>query len=188
MTTAEESTKPTTHFVQSLYGLGSGPRAELKRALLAEDPSLHTPIYRYVEPYLGDLTGWKRQAYYLVATLFGFCEKEDEKRPRVELPQAVRLYERNDQPPGDEMSSVEKRFLALLDSDTDELPYRLRQTVRMITTGAARIAQPLDWNQLLTDLLKWHYSNRTTQTKWARNYYLTTSKDKNEEDTDERTA
>lgn len=188
MTTTDLETTPTTYFAQSLYKLGTGPRAELKRALLAEDPSLHTPIYRYVEPYVGNHGGWKRKAYYLVAALYGFCGKEDEKGHRLGLPEAVRIYERSDQAPGDEMSSVEKRFLALLDSDTAELPHRLRQTLRMITTGASRVSQPLDWNQILNDLLKWNYSSRTTQTKWARNFYQNLPKPKIEEDTDEGTA
>jgi CRISPR system Cascade subunit CasB len=172
--TTESKTTRAERFAYRLYALDNGARAELKRALLQEDPSLYPPIFRYVEPYAPESSG-ARKAYYLVASLFGSTEREHESEgdpPRLQFAGAVRRYEfQSKGEGGDDISSIEKRFLALLDADIDELPYRLRQIIKMITSGQYRVSQPLDWASLTDDLIRWNSPYRTSQTKWAKQFY-----------------
>ena len=157
--------------------IDSGVQAQLRRALLEDDPSQYPPIFHLVEPHIpNDSTEAVRKAYYLVASLFGLAEKEhdaEELRPRIKLAQAISRYNYKDEAGDDGLSPTERRFLALLDADRDELPYRLRQIVRMLTTGSERISQPLDWAGLLKDLKYWNSSNRSVQTRWAKEFYRT---------------
>jgi CRISPR type I-E-associated protein CasB/Cse2 len=63
--------------------------------------------------------------------------------------------------------SVEKRLVALLDSEREDLPGRLRQAVSLL--GAHKVA--LDWGQLLTDLRRWDQPSRLVQRDWARRFW-----------------
>lgn len=185
--TTETATPVENPFIARLLKLDAGQRAELRRALQLDDPSLHPPIFRYVEPFVAGQSNTGRRAHYLVASLFGMIEKElgaEERRPRITLAKAIRRYDlktRSDS--GEEISPMERRFLALLDSDNEELPHRLRQTLRMLTSGQDRITQPLDWADLLEGLKSWNSDYRTTQTKWARDFYQSNNDSKSEEET-----
>lgn len=63
----------------------------------------------------------------------------------------------------------EKRFLDLLDTDADRLPYRLRQAIALL----ARDEVGLDWVLLIHDLRHWSDSDRWVQKKWARGFWAT---------------
>jgi CRISPR system Cascade subunit CasB len=63
--------------------------------------------------------------------------------------------------------SVEKRFVALLDSDREDLGGRLRQAVSLLRSKDI----PLDWGQLLTDLRGWAWPSRRVQREWARAFW-----------------
>ena len=75
--------------------------------------------------------------------------------------------------PGANVESLERRFAILLDADYDartgegELPFRLRQTVKLIVSSGAGI----DWPQLLSDLRGWNDPNKTVQKRWAKHFY-----------------
>ena len=82
-------------------------------------------------------------------------------------------------------SSTERRFIALLDADTDELPHRLRQMVALLKE------QTVDFDALLSDLLRWQFSGKRTQNQWARQFYRTLNKDTDlpqEPETEEESA
>ncbi|WP_114312726.1 type I-E CRISPR-associated protein Cse2/CasB [Thermus caldifontis] len=133
-------------------------RAVLRRSL-AFDPGGYPPAMPYVEPFLqktGD-DGWRREAYYLVAGLFAL--KDGEHREGRTLARA--LWEAKQARQSD---SQEKRFLALLDADRDQIAHRLRQAVGLVE-GA------LDFAQLLEDLLRWFDPRRRVQARWAREFY-----------------
>lgn len=173
-TNAERKFEKEHRFVSSLFRLGNGPRAELKRALQQERPDRYTPIFRYVENHVPRKATSERSMYYLVGALFGLVEKDEEPaNTPLPLARAIRRYEADQEAPGDEVSSTEKRFLALLDADEHELPHRLRQMVKMITSGSNRLSHQLDWAQLLYDLVRWNRPNRPTQTDWAKDFYNT---------------
>jgi len=71
--------------------------------------------------------------------------------------------------------SVEKRFLALLDADRDQIAFRLRQAVGLVEGG-------LDFARLLDDLLDWFHQNRRVQARWAKEYYGAKEQDLEEEE------
>ncbi|MER3603460.1 MAG: type I-E CRISPR-associated protein Cse2/CasB [Thermus sp.] len=129
-------------------------RAALRRSL-AFDPGAYPPVFPYVEPFIGGEDGWRREVLYLVAGLYAL--KDGEHQPGRTLALALReLWEKR--------QSVEGRFLALLDADRDELPFRLRQAAGMVEGG-------IDFSALTRDLLDWFHPDRYRQAKWAREFY-----------------
>jgi CRISPR system Cascade subunit CasB len=62
-------------------------------------------------------------------------------------------------------TSTERRFINLLDADTDQLPHRLRQMIALLKD------QPIDFDALLKGLLYWNDDEKRTQNTWARDFY-----------------
>lgn len=80
----------------------------------------------------------------------------------------------------DEKQQREKRFTDLLDTDADDLPYKLRQAVTLIRgTG-------LDWAALMTHLTHRDHIDKWVQKTWARGYWSAPATD-DEPDDDETT-
>ena len=77
--------------------------------------------------------------------------------------------------PGASEESLERRFAILLDADFDpregtgELPFRLRQTVKLVLSKEGRI----DWPRLLSDLRQWNHPDKYVQKHWAKDFYTT---------------
>ena len=69
-----------------------------------------------------------------------------------------------DQSAGD---GVERRFVALLNSDEEDLPGRLRHAVGLLKSKDI----PVDWRQLLSDLLRWEYADRQVHRRWSRDFW-----------------
>ena len=67
----------------------------------------------------------------------------------------------------DEKQQREKRFIDLLDTDREELPYKLRQAITLI----GRDGVGLDWVRLIQDLDRWGGPNRRVQQDWARGFW-----------------
>lgn len=172
--------------------------ARLRRGL-AEVGQQVVPV---VEGFLGRIQseredGWERTCYYLVAGLWASSvswsdlkdrsEAEEEEEPTQAEEQPVeagyrrtlgyamaQLYLARKQPP-----SIEGRFVALLDANEEELPYRLRQMVRLLKTeDGIRI----HWAELLRDLLAWNRERKPVQQKWARAFYRAVSRETAEEE------
>jgi CRISPR system Cascade subunit CasB len=74
-------------------------------------------------------------------------------------------------------SSTARRFGILLDADYDirdggELPFRLRQTVRLVLSQAKSAGQCwINWPQLIQDLQHWNHPDKYVQKKWAKEFY-----------------
>lgn len=147
-----------TRFVERLNALDPGNRARLKRhagKTLDEAPKVLTLFYRLlpesVEPY-------HEAPFFLVATLFPLAVATE----KGNLGDALRAL-RND----DNAAGLDRRFEILLDADAQQLPYRLRQMVRML----AAQGYPVPWAQLLADLTVWEHPARPVQRAWARRYF-----------------
>lgn len=170
--------------------------ARLRRAL-GELDQVVVPV---VEGFLTRLpkeseNPWARTVYYLVAGLWAstvsstelerFREGPEEEpeatseesaaRPSAEaryrrtLGHAIaQLYLARDQ-----AKSIEQRFIALLDADEEQLPYRLRQMVRLLKSEEI----PIYWAELLRDLLAWNLDRKPVQQRWARAFYRTIAKE-----------
>jgi CRISPR system Cascade subunit CasB len=145
-------------------------RAVLRRSL-AFDPGQHIPAFPYVEPFLqGEEPGWHRDMHYLVAALWAAHWREGQPRTKIKIAVAVGLHdkERRDKLNPKERSkptSTEKRFISLLDADEDQLAHRLRQMIALLGE------QPIDFESLLDDLLRWNSESKRTQNAWARDFY-----------------
>lgn len=158
-------------FVQYLEGLKKekrvwvAARAALRRSL-AFPPGTYPPAMPYVEPFVKDEEGWRREAYYLVAGLYALKNGEHEEGRT--LARAMRECMRVR-----ESASVERRFLALLDADRDQIAFRLRQAMGLVEGG-------VDFARLLDHLLHWFSPERWVQAQWAREFYGAVSEETQE--------
>jgi CRISPR system Cascade subunit CasB len=67
----------------------------------------------------------------------------------------------------DNQNGLDRRVEALLDADDAQLPFRLRQAVRLLASNGV----PVDWSRLLNDLLYWTHPERFVQRRWASSYF-----------------
>jgi CRISPR system Cascade subunit CasB len=67
----------------------------------------------------------------------------------------------------DDKRRRERRFIDLLDTDAEELPYKLRQAVTLI----ARDRVGIDWVLLIRHLARWDHPDRWVQKQWARGFW-----------------
>jgi CRISPR system Cascade subunit CasB len=146
--------------LEEMAARDSKVRAVLKRSLSFE-PGTYPPAFPFVETRLGaECSYWKRAAYYLVAGLWAL-QKKDGQKTKQTLPTACgSLYLASDNSP-----STEKRFVALLDSDEEQLPNRLRRMVSLLKEHM------IDFDALLSDIVSWNNPKRVVQVKWAREFY-----------------
>lgn len=147
-------------FLEWLTSLQTGTswtpaRAALRRSL-AFPLGAYPPAMPYVEPFVRE-EGWGREAHYLVAGLFALMDGAHQSGRSFAQALWAAGKERDSK-------SVEKRFLALLDADRDQIAFRLRQAVGLVEGG-------LDFARLLEDLLDWFHPNRRVQARWAREFY-----------------
>lgn len=138
-------------------------RAILKRSL-AFDPGTYPPAFPYVEYRLSsDDYNWKRTVYYLISGVWALHWRERTEKSSLSFPEACRkLYFDKD-----ESTSIERRFITLLDSDEDQLAYRLRQMISLLKDYA------IDFNLLQNDLISWNHPEKFVQIKWAKVFYQT---------------
>lgn len=180
-------------FIRRLEGLDNGAVAELRRSL-GFSPGTHHRAFPAVEPFVRNREGWPREAHYLLAGLWASVNTASARAARqpadVSAPAEAaaspaddaatplaadagavprnlghaigRLYNDRGKPP-----SIERRFIALLDADDEQLPDRLRQIVRLLDSDEI----PIAWPQLLIDLLDWRRDDRRVQQRWARAFY-----------------
>jgi CRISPR type I-E-associated protein CasB/Cse2 len=69
----------------------------------------------------------------------------------------------------DPPANVERRFLALLASDKDELPDALRQAVTLLKSKSV----PVNWFQLAHDVQRWQFDEGRDQVRknWSRSFW-----------------
>lgn len=138
------------------------------RRSLSFEPGQYIPAFPIVEPLLQGATGSRRATMYLVAGLWSTSQRRTEGAS-VPLATALRTVSAR-RGSGEATSSTDLRFTALLDSDREELPYRLRQAVSLI--NAEQIS--IDWCSLLADLFAWDAESRFVQQQWASRYWQAT--------------
>ncbi len=145
-------------FFGRLGRLDAGGRARLKRAAgqgLAESRGSLGLFYSVLP---AGIPAHDEETYFLAATLFPIADGGGQG----DLGAALRRA-RNDR----NAKGVDRRMHILLDSDADQLPFRLRQTVTFLQSCRVRV----DWPRLLDDLLHWRSPRRHVQRRWARSYY-----------------
>ena len=114
-------------FMEWLEGLNKKDtkvRAVLRRSL-AFDPGRFPPAYPYVEPFVkNEENSWRREMYYLVAGLWAAHWTEGQTGQPMSLGKACAAYQA-----AVGSSSAERRFITMLNADSDQLPYRMRQMI-----------------------------------------------------------
>lgn len=149
-------------FLKRLRALDAGDRAKLKRdagKTLAEAQSLGL-FYRLL-PY--GLYPAQEETYFLVATLYPLAEEGHEGT----LGDALRRARTPKNAKG-----LNRRVEILLDSDATQLPFRLRQAIRLLKSNEVKV----NWQRLLEDLLQWDHPQRFVQKQWARAYFALSEK------------
>ena len=147
-------------WLESLNERDTRVRAELRRSL-AFAPGAFPAAFAYVEPFLKeDTTNWRREVHYLVAALWAAHWKEGRPGPALPLGTVAAMHQLKSG-----SASTERRFIALLDADPEQLPHRLRQMIALLKE------ETIDFDALLDDLLRWQDERKRTQNAWARDFY-----------------
>lgn len=140
--------------------------AALRRGL-GKSPGEAVEAHRYVLRF--DPEPWDEWAYYLVAGLFAlhpvsWSSQEDNKR-LTNLGASFAWMKGKPEASSD--SSIERRFVALLDCHGDDLAEHLRHAISLLRAKDI----PVDWLQLLRDLRNWNHEDRFVQRNWARAFW-----------------
>ena len=162
-------------WLENLNSKDTKVRAVLKRSL-AFDPGSYVPAYPYVEPFVkGEASEWRRSVVYLVAGLWAAHWRADRTGSPVSVAYACARYQI-----ASGSTSIERRFITLLDSDKDQLPHRLRQMIALLKE------YPIDFEALLKSLLSWSDEHKRRQNEWARDFYRALDSEKTSEHTIEQ--
>lgn len=166
-------------FVRNLARLDDGERARLKRNAgksLSESRQVQLLFYSKVLPH-GISSEQQENLYFLIATLYPFDreqrerdrgaaekhsgEAEERTLPALTLGNSLRHARTEENRPG-----LDRRFARLLDADSEQLPFQLRQAIKLLADEHRYI----NWAQLTRDVLAWSHSSRYVQRRWARDY------------------
>lgn len=170
-------------FIEYLRGLVEREELAALAALrrgLGKEPGAAPEMYPYVVPFLPERSTIYHEApYYLVAALFAWHQQDwpsdDSYRSNLGASLArlrwEQARERGDGAP-EQGDSTERRFVALLSSTRDDLPYHLRQMIGLLRTKEVRV----NWLQLLYDIRFWD-DDRSVQRRWASAFWGQTATD-----------
>ena len=166
------------HNKQRSDGAARAALAELRRSAL--DPSRRYHALGIVGDLIpGDVRGSRLDAYLLTAELFAVYAAGGTDMPDLsQLPQrqttlgaSARLVNaRKKNQKGDFVdvnNGITRRFETLLVLPIEDLPDELRRFLRLLRSKNA----PVDFYQLLRDLLRWNDFDRRVQQTWARHYW-----------------
>lgn len=144
--------------------------AALRRGL-GKTPGTVTEMFPYVMPFIRETMSLRRQDdYFLVASLFAshqlvWTSTEGSTRDST-MGTSFRWLRATV-----ETSSIEQRFVALLNAEREDLPEHLRHAVSLLKAHEI----PVNWAQLLRDLSGWDWESRSVQRAWAQGFWRVTS-------------
>ncbi len=122
-------------------------------------------VFPFVTRYAGI---YEEEDFALVGSLFALhSEKnwlsEDKEKSKRNFGASLRWFV------GESSAEVstERRFVALLNCDREDLATHLRQAVSLLKSKEI----PVDWLQLLQDVRHWNNETRFVQKKWARSFW-----------------
>jgi CRISPR system Cascade subunit CasB len=152
-------------YLANLQDRDRRPLAELRRSL-SFAPGTYPPAYPYVERFVGrqdHANDSSRLALYLVAGLYATHPELSDNSLAYALGQLMSLRESD---------SIEKRFIALLSADAENVHYYLRQIVSLLAADGLGV----NYAALLNDLRVWlnpHGGDQRDRIRqrWARDFY-----------------
>jgi CRISPR system Cascade subunit CasB len=150
-------------FVAALERLDQAGRARLRRnaGRSLDEARDGLAVFYQILPY--DLTPHHHESYFLIATLYPLAPSLVEARSFGRTLRRIR-----DVRGAIGATSLDRRVRALIDCDTMQLPYRVRQCVRLASASALGV----DWIDLLSSILDWDRPDRSVQLRWTRHYFL----------------
>ena len=147
--------------------------ANLRRGL-GKPPKTAMEMYPYLGQFLSHETKHNYEnAIFIVAALFAYYP--DAKINVGNLGASLRQIK-------DESDSIEKRFVALLNAESDELPNYLRQIIGLLK--AKEIA--VNWEQLFKDVQFWNSDKSRVREHWARSFWGNSGSDSNQNNQDKQ--
>jgi len=172
--TAENEASPAHAFIGIVRGWNEdqkGRLAALRRN--AGEPLKDARGIAWIYSVLNDFErGYGDETLFLVATLLAL-DRPYLKNGRPFTGSLGRTMGVLKNAPGANAESLERRFAILLDADYNaqtgegELPFRLRQTVKLVVSKEGSI----DWARLLNDLRRWNDADKVVQKRWAKDFY-----------------
>ena len=164
---AEQQQHPFIAYLEGLVARQDRAALAALRRGLSQPPGTALEMARYVVPFLPRERPWEEEAYYLVAALFaGWHQGRDQVAPHPPANLGESLARLAAQDPNAGLS-LELRFTALLKSHREDLPVHLRQAVSLLRSRDI----PVDWTQLLKDVLRWDHEDLAVQRAWARAFW-----------------
>ena len=140
--------------------------AALRRGL-GKPPGAVAEMARHVVRYLPDHTALDAD-FYLIASLFGLHPRPWDgpaESSSANLGASLRRLAPIATDAG--AKGVERRFVALLNADRDDLPTHLRHAVALLASHD----EPIEWALLLRHLRHWDHPERWVQRRWARSFW-----------------
>lgn len=161
-----------------VYYLESLKKKEDRASLAKLKRGLANPYQAYdMLPVIGHIipkqcNDWEFKIFMLSGCLYSLHQNHDDKRGNLGV--TLRKF-KNTLDVGKD--SFESRFAALLNSDAEDLHYRLIQIFRQISRDNFSI----DYWQLIYDLLLWGHPEKYTQFNWAKQFWGYSPKENNPE-------
>jgi CRISPR system Cascade subunit CasB len=169
---AAVSTQPSTHardfvaYLEALAEKDRGALAALRRSL-GFRPGGYPAAFPFVERFVGHDRHAEdplRKALYLVAGLYALHPAHRDNESFAAAFGQLRVQRGSE--------SIEKRFIALLSSDPENMPNYLRQAVSLLAAEGLAF----DYAALLTDLSRWlnpfaQEQRDALRQRWARDFY-----------------
>ena len=155
----EQKTHPFVEYLETLRE-NRAALAALRRGL-GQSPGTVASMYRYVVPWLPEnAPPWSEAAYYRIAALFAY-------HPDAGGTGNMGAHFARARDPQRDNTAIERRFTALLAAHPDDLDVYLRQAVSFLKSNEV----PVNWHQLLFDVLGWGSSSRYVQRQWASTFW-----------------
>jgi CRISPR system Cascade subunit CasB len=168
-TATEKSLRESfVEYLERLYEKEERAALAALRRGLGKRPGEEMSVYRYIGWCIDKLSKRQEDAYYLIATLFGLYpsgswRSSDSDPKQTNLGASLRRLK--EQMGGD---GVERRFVALLNANSEDLGEHLRQIVSLLKSKDA----PIDWAQLLEAVEFWDADDeRRRQRQWAKTFW-----------------
>lgn len=165
----EEDRKFINHLKKFVREKNRAALANLRRGL-GKKPGTAMEMFPYIHRKIPPTKN--ESAYFLVAALFGLYP--DAETTEGNLGKSLLLLEdktqeqRNNSSEDNKISSVERRFVALLNAKEADLPSHLRQIIGLLKSKEI----PIDWFRLLKDVKFWtDEENYNTQRRWAKGFW-----------------
>lgn len=154
---------PYVEYLERIRG-DRGALAALRRGL-GQPPGAAPEMFPYVVPWLpSGCSQHTESVYYLLASLYA-------AHPGSASAGNIGDHLRAAVSAGANESATERRFVAMLSSHIDDLPVHLRHIISFLRSKE----QPVNWSQLLEDLLHWSHPARIVQKAWARSFWSNAS-------------